>query len=270
MSSEGSAPDVGCGPQLILTALPGIPTVHSGDDLGPIIVKSLSRAKISLADQDVILVTSKIVSRAEGCFVDLSTIKPSPRALELAKESAKDPRLAELILSESERVSRIAQGVLIVRHRLGFVSANAAIDTSNAMPQNVSSDSGPWVLKMPADPDRSAVRIAESLSNSLGRNVGVVITDSLGRPFRVGTVGHAVGVAGLPPVCDHRGRVDRFGRELVATSTAVADQLSAIADLLAGQSSESRPIIHARGLTFTSRATTISELHRDPDKDLYL
>ena len=270
MIDSHSPSDVECGPQLTLTALPGIPSVQDGDDLAELIVSAVKRAEIDLADQDVLLVTSKIVSRAEGCFVDLSTVKPSEKARSLADEVEKDPRLVELILADSERVSRSRPGVLIVRHRLGFVSANAAIDASNAAPKNASEETGPWVLTMPRDPDRSAATIRESIVRMIGADVAVMITDSLGRPFRVGTIGHAVGVAGLPPICDHRGRLDLYDREILTSTSAVADQLSAVSDLLAGQSSEGRPVIHARGLKFANSNASASELYRDPEQDLYL
>lgn len=256
--------------RLTITALGGIPTVEPGDDLAALISEGLTRLELSLCDHDVLIVTSKLLSRAEDCFVDLSTIEPSTQAMELASEVEKDPRLVELVLRQSISVSRKAPGVLITRHRLGFVSANAAIDASNAAPGRARTGSGPWVLTMPLDPDKSASTLRASLEQQHNVRVGLVVSDSQGRPFRLGTVGMAVGTSGVPPLCDHRGREDRFGRVLEATSTAVADQLCAIADLVAGQSSESRPVTHVRGLTFDEATDGARTLIRPADGDLYV
>lgn len=257
-------------PRITYTALPGIPTVQPGDDIATLIEVALQRGEVTLRDCDVLVVTSKLFSRAEGCFVDLSTIEPSPRAVAVAEEVEKDPRLVELALEQSVAVSRKAPGVLITRHRLGFVSANAAIDASNAEPPNAEPGSGPWVLTMPKDPDASASALRGSLRQRLGASVGVIVSDSQGRPFRLGTVGIAVGIAGVPPIDDHRGKEDRFGRVLEATTTASADQLCAAADLIAGQASEGRPVIHVRGLVFENSEGTVADLLRPQDEDLYV
>ncbi len=252
------------------TALAGIPTVQPGDDLCGLISESLARTEVCLRDHDILVVTSKLLSRAQGCFVDLSTIEPSEPAANLAREVDKDPRLVELVLRQSVAVSRKAPGVLITRHRLGFVSANAAIDASNAAPAVAAQGSGPWVLTMPRDPDESASALRTALEKTHHVRIGLVISDSQGRPFRLGTVGMAVGASGLPPLCDHRGHEDRFGRVLESTSTAVADQLCAIADLVAGQSAESRPVTHVRGLTFDETTDGAAMLLRPAEEDLYV
>ena len=259
-----------CDTQLTLTAIATIGTVEPGDDIGTVVCDGIARAEYTLRDQDVVLVTSKIVSRAEGRFVDLSTLAPSSRAQTLAAETDKDPRLVELILSESRGVSRKRAGALIVVHRLGFVSANAAIDASNAAPTDAAPGTGPWVLTMPEDPDASAAGLVASIAARFGVAVGVVITDSHGRPFRLGTMGQAVGVGGMPALADHRGERDRFDRELEFTTTAVADQLAAAADLVAGQSGQGRPVVVARGLRFGPCPARASDLHRDPKDDLYV
>ncbi|HWN70235.1 MAG TPA: coenzyme F420-0:L-glutamate ligase [Haliangium sp.] len=238
-----------CAPHLALSALPGMPVVMPGDDLASLIGDGLARAGLVLADGDVIVVASKLVSRAEARYVDLATVDASPRAQVLAQEVDRDARLVELILRESTAVSRTARGVLVVRHRLGFVAANAGIDQSNAMPPGAAPGSGPWVLLLPEDPDATAARLRAALgerSGAGGADVGVIISDSMGRPFRLGTVGAAIGVAGLPALVDGRGQPDLFGRPLMATVTALADQIAAAADLVAGQADEGRGAIHVR------------------------
>jgi coenzyme F420-0:L-glutamate ligase/coenzyme F420-1:gamma-L-glutamate ligase len=264
-----------CAPHLALVALPGLPVIAPGDDLASLLADGLARATITLADGDVIVVASKLLSRAEGRYVDLVTVSASERAQSLARDVDKDARLVELILRESTAVSRAARGVLVVRHRLGFVAANAGIDQSNAMPPGAASGSGPWVLLLPADPDASAARLRAALGERAGVDVGVVISDSMGRPFRLGTVGAAIGAAGLPALVDGRGQPDLFGRPLMATVTALADQVAAAADLVAGQADEGRGAIHVRGLAWPrppgveGAASGARALVRLADEDLY-
>ncbi len=262
---------IACGARLEVVAVPGVPLVGAGADVPALVVRALRDAGIELADGDVLVVTSKLLSRAEGRFVDLSRVEPSARASEVARAVGKDPRLVELILRESTAVSRQAPNVLIVRHRLGFVVANAGIDASNAVPPDARAGSGPWALLLPEAPDASAAAIrarAESESPA-GTRVGVVITDSFGRPFRLGTVGVAIGVAGLPPLWDRRGEPDLFGRTLEQTITALADQVAAVADLVAGQAAEGRPLVLVRGLRFDPVTEPASALLRKPEEDLY-
>jgi coenzyme F420-0:L-glutamate ligase/coenzyme F420-1:gamma-L-glutamate ligase len=159
--------------------------------------------------------------------------------------------------------------VLVVRHRLGFIAANAGIDQSNAQPVDAPPGSGPWVLLLPVDPDRSAERIRDELSRRFGAAIGVLITDSFGRPFRVGTVGAAIGVAGMPALWDRRGEPDLQGRLLEQTVTALADQVAAATDLLAGQADEGRGVVLVRGLRFPVGAHRADELLRAVDEDLY-
>jgi coenzyme F420-0:L-glutamate ligase/coenzyme F420-1:gamma-L-glutamate ligase len=197
--------------------------------------------------------------------VDLTQVTPSARAVALAAEIGKDARQVELILSESAAVSRRAPGVLVVRHRLGFVVANAGIDLSNAQPPGAAPGSGPWALLLPSDPDRAAADIRRAL----GDRLGVVVSDSFGRPFRLGTVGVAIGSAGLPPLWDRRGEPDLFGRRLENTITALADQVAAAADLVAGQANEGRPLVLVRGLVYPPSDETARALERRPAEDLY-
>ncbi len=258
-----------CAPRLELRALPGLPVIGPGDDLASLVADGLRRAELELQDGDVLVVASKAVSRAEGRFVDISRVEPGLRALELARVVEKDARLVELILRESVEISRAAPGVLVVRHRTGVVGANAGIDASNARPSGSRATSGPWVLLLPVEPDASAERLRQALAPGGTPSIGIIISDSLGRPFRLGTVGAAVGVAGLPPLSDRFGEPDLFGRALEQTVTAPADQIAAAADLVAGQANEGRAVVHVRGLTFTAGEHTATELCRDPDKDLY-
>jgi coenzyme F420-0:L-glutamate ligase/coenzyme F420-1:gamma-L-glutamate ligase len=248
------------GSELVVRAIPGVPTVERGDDLYRIIATALDRIELDLCDGDVVVVASKIVSRAEGCFVDLGAITPSVD---------KDPRLVELIMRESASISRKTIGALIVRHRLGFVSANAGIDASNAAPGDAPPHTGPWVLTLPRDPDSSAASLREKLARRYSSNIAVLITDSWGRPFRRGTVGFALGVSGLPAVWDRRGASDRHGRTLEATEPAIADSIAAAADLVAGQADEGRPLILVRGLAFAPSEESSRALLRDPENDLY-
>lgn len=260
---------IACGPRLEVFAVPGVPLLRAGDDLGAIAVRALSDAGIALQDADVVVVASKAVSRAEGRFVDVSTVKPSARAEELGQKIGKDARAVELVLSESSAVSRVARDVLVVRHRLGFVVANAAIDMSNAVPVGAPESSGPWALLLPVDPDASAERLRHVLTQETGAAVGVVITDSFGRPFRLGTVGVAIGVAGLPALWDKRGEPDLFERRLEHTETALADQVAAAADLVAGQANEGRALVVVRGLSFDVGVHGVGELLRPSHQDLY-
>lgn len=269
MSESVPPPGMGVARRVEMTALTGLPIVGEGDDLGALIADALARAVITLEGGDILVVTSKLLSRSEGRFVDLSAVEVSAEAAALATEIDKDPPLVELILRESESISRKAPGVLVVRHKLGFISANAAIDASNARPPGAEPGTGPWVLLMPSDPDAGAETIRAALAERSHTSVGVVISDSLGRPFRVGTVGAAVGVAGLPPLSDQRGAQDLFGRRLEHTTTAVADQLAAAADMVAGQADEARPVIHVRGLSFAAGSHSAKELIRPPEMDLY-
>jgi coenzyme F420-0:L-glutamate ligase/coenzyme F420-1:gamma-L-glutamate ligase len=272
--------------RLSLTALPGVPVVNPGDDVGALACEALERARITpRTGRDVLVVTSKVISRAEGRFVDLSRIEPGAQARELAARTGKDAPLVELILRESAAVSRAAPGVLIVRHRLGFVSANAGIDASNADPRArdeagdgesalpAPSDSGSWVLLLPEDPDAAARAIRGRIRERFGADLGVVVTDSHGRPFRLGTVGAAIGLSGLPALHDQRGGRDIFGRRLEVTVTAAADQVAAAADLVAGQGAEGRAMVHVGGLRFTpthaSSEPGARALQRPAEGDLY-
>jgi coenzyme F420-0:L-glutamate ligase/coenzyme F420-1:gamma-L-glutamate ligase len=248
-----------------LTALPDIPRIKSGDDLAAIILHGVAAASLQLADGDVLVLAQKIVSKAEDRFVSLDTVAPSPRAQELAPQIDKDPRLVQLILDESSEVLRTRPGVIVVAHRLGYVLANAGIDASN-----VESDDGrERVLLLPRDPDASCARLRAELKRRSGKDVAVVINDSLGRAWRNGTVGIALGAAGLPGLLDQRGRTDLNGRVLRVTEIGVADEVAAAASLLMGQAAEGRPIVLLRGFPHARREGNAAELIRPRHMDMF-
>lgn len=236
----------------------GIPEIGPGDDLGGILSAALRRTARPLARGDVLVVTQKIVSKAEGRFVRLADIAPGAPACVLAEKVLKDPRLVELVLRESSAVVRTAPNVLIVRHRLGMVMANAGIDASNLGPGREGS-----VLLLPEAPDESAQRIAEAIDGA------VVISDSFGRPWRVGVVNVAIGAARLPSVVDRRGERDRDGRTLQVTQVALADLLASAAGLAAGEGAEGVPAVVLRGLTFADQDLPASALLRPEHEDLF-
>jgi coenzyme F420-0:L-glutamate ligase / coenzyme F420-1:gamma-L-glutamate ligase len=248
-----------------ILAVPGIPLVRKDDDLVALIGDGLARGGIVPRGGDVVVLAQKIVSKAEGRMVDLATVKPSAEAIELAGKVQKDPRLVELILSESSRVVRARPGLLIVEHRLGFVMANAGVDQSNV----ASPDHSQQALLLPVDPDGSAARLREQLSKTLGVPVAVVINDSFGRAWRRGTCGVAIGAAGLPALMDLRGSPDLFGRELQVSITGHADEIAAAASLVMGQGAEGQPVVIVRGLTWRGSDNAASELVRPAAEDMF-
>ncbi|MBA4036740.1 MAG: coenzyme F420-0:L-glutamate ligase [Bradyrhizobium sp.] len=248
-----------------LLAVPGIPRIVRGDDLVVLIGEGLARGGIVPRGGDVFVLTQKIVSKAEGRMVDLATVKPSTEAIELAGKVQKDPRLVELILSESVRVVRTRPGVLIVEHRLGLVMANAGIDQSNV----ASPDDPQWASLLPVDPDGSAAMLRKRLSQSFGVPVAVIISDSFGRAWRRGTCGVAIGAAGLPSLMDLRGAPDLYGRELQVSVTGHADEIAAAASLVMGQGAEGQPVVIVRGLTWCGPDNAASELVRPAAEDMF-
>lgn len=249
--------------ELRLIALPGIPLIQPGDDLARVLLDALKAAELTLEAGDVLVVTSKIVSKAEGRIVALEGVTPGARAHELAAQTGKDPRIVELVLRESTGVSRVAPNVLVVEHRLGFVSANAGIDQSNL------EGGDERVLLLPVDPDRSAVELRQRLMDATGLAVGIVISDSHGRPFRLGNVNVAIGVAGLPALIDLRGHPDLFGRILKISIQAYADMVASAAGLLTGEGAEGLPVVLVRGLTYPPLDGRAVQLNRPAAQDLY-
>jgi len=251
--------------QVTVTAVPHFPAVTPGDNVTAFILAAIREAGLSLQTGDLLVIAQKIISKAEGRLVNLTAVQPGAKALEVAGLTGKDPRLVELILQESDEISRLKRGVLIVRHRLGFTSANAGIDRSN-----VSQDQpGEWVLLLPEDPDASAQAICEEIVQQTGVTVGVVINDSHGRPFRLGTVGTAVGVAGLPALWDRRGEADMFGYRLQHTEVGLADEIAAAASLIMGQAAEGTPVVLIRGLELPPGEGRAADLIRPKQMDMY-
>ena len=252
-------------PAVELLAVPGLPLIKPGDDLGTLIADGLAQGNLQPRAQDVVVVAQKIVSKAEGRTVELATVKPSTRALALAEEVQKDPRLVELILSESVRVVRSRPNVLIVEHRLGFVMANAGIDQSNVGP----TDGVERALLLPVDPDGTAEKLCARLSARYGVPLAVVITDSFGRAWRRGTAGVAIGAAGLPALLGLRGNPDLFGRILQVSIAAFADEIASAASLVMGQGDEAQPAVLVRGLSWKAPDLPAAELIRAPAEDLF-
>ena len=248
-----------------IIGLPGVPMVQPGDDIAALAVSALVDAAIGPEAGDVLVVAQKIISKAESRFVDVSTVKPSEEAKKLATETKKDARFCEVVLSESKRIVRHRENLIIAEHRLGWVMANAGIDHSNVAP----GDGHERVLLLPVDPDASARALREELVASYGVPIAVIISDSFGRPFRRGTVGIALGSAGLPAIIDWRGHPDLFGRALEVTETGFADEIAAAASLVMGQANEAMPMVLVRGLSWTAPEADGAALVRPPEHDLF-
>jgi len=258
--------NVAPGSKLSLTALPEIPLIQKGDSIADEIARSLDQLGLTVEAGDVFAVAQKIVSKAEGRIVHLNDVEPSDNARELADRVNKDPRLVELILRESTEVIRHRPGVLIVSHHSGVIMANAGIDRSNV----TDSDDDESVLLLPEDSDASARAIREDLESRFDVDVGVIVTDSVGRAWRNGTCGIALGASGIDVLADLRGTKDLFDRPLQVSTVGTADQVAAAAQLLMGEADEGLPIIHVRGLTgVDGREQSASTLVRDPSADLF-
>ena len=248
-----------------LIPVPKFPRVRPGDDLGALLIAALEGAALPLDEQDIVVVAQKVVSKAEGRYIDVTAVEASERAIALAAEVDKDPRFVQIVLSESKRVVRHRPGLLIVEHRLGFVMANAGIDHSNLPTQA----GGERVLLLPEDPDGSALALRKELVGILGTDIAVIICDSFGRAWRKGTVGVALGAAGLPALIDMRGHPDLFGRELLVTETGFADEIAAAAGLLMGQADEAVPMVLVRGLGWSAPEVPAAALIRPAEHDLF-
>jgi len=250
---------------LTLIPLPRIPFIKPGDDLVRVILTSLERTGLTFQDGDILVIAQKIVSKSEGRLVDLKTVTPSTQAVELAERSEKDPRIVELILRESKSVLRSRPGTIIVEHHLGFVCANAGIDQSNVKKEN----DGDWVLLLPLNPDETAANIRRRLEKISDARLGVLIIDSHGRAWRLGTAGVAIGLSGLPGLVDLRGEKDLFGYQLRISEVGAADELASAASLLMGQAAESKPVILVRGFPYPLREGNLNELIRPKEQDLF-
>lgn len=248
-----------------LTALRNFPMVEPGDDLAALVIAGLKRDGIAPRDQDVLVLAQKIVSKAEGRYVSLRDVVPTPRAVRLAAETGKDARMTELILRESSEVVKHRPGVLIVEHRLGFVMANAGIDQSNI--DHPGGDER--ALLLPVDPDASCARLKAHLDVAFGVDLAVIINDSFGRPWRNGVTGVALGAAGLPSLLNLVGEPDLFGRHMRITEVAVADELAAAASLVMGQTNAGKPVVHIRGVQWSAPARPAADLLRPRQQDMF-
>lgn len=254
-------------PTVTLTAIPDLPDVRAGDDLGRLIGDGLAQGGLGLEDGDILCVAQKVFSKAEGCIVALAGVTPSQTALDYANRLNKDARKVEVILSQSARVVRAFRhpgqsvGVMICQHRLGFISANAGVDESNMAEPDA-------VMTLPADPDASAVRLRDTLSARFGARIGVVMTDTFGRPWRLGQVNVAIGLAHVPATIRAQGQADAWGRTLAVTEPAFADELAAASGLVMGKAAKT-PAILVRGLDWASTDTRAGDLIRNRDEDMF-
>ncbi len=239
----------------------GLPEVHAGDDLPSLILDALSRCGVALERGDVLVVTQKVVSKAEGRTVDLATVEPSAFARKLAEQWEKDPRQVELVLRESVRIVRMDRGVIICETRHGFICANAGVDASNV-------GKGGAVTLLPLEPDASAAAIRERALGATGCDVGVIISDTFGRPWREGLTNIAIGVAGMDPFLDYAGQSDDQGYELRVTKIALADELASAAELVMGKL-ERVPVALVRGLNVAPEEGSARQLVRDAERDLF-
>ena len=254
---------------LTFTALTGFPEIEAGTDLAGRVMEALRAAGLVLLERDVLVVAQKVVSKAEGRTIPLDTVVPSSEALRLAHATRKDPRIVEVILGESEEIVRAVPNVLIVRHRLGFVMANAGVDRSNVPCGRAGAAVRESVLLLPRDPDGSAAALRDVLMKQFGVRIGVIVSDSFGRPWRRGVVNVALGSAGIPALIDRRGERDREGRALEVTEVAFADAIAAGAGLVMGEAAEGTPVVLVRGLEWNARESNAAALRRPKSEDLF-
>lgn len=248
-------------PQFQVIGLVGLPEVRPGDDLPRLIIEAARQQGTGIQDGDVLVITQKVISKAEGRLVHLTEVRPSARAREVAKATGRDPRLVEVILRESRRIVRQEGPVIITETKHGFVCANAGVDASNV-------GGGDLVALLPEDPDRSAESIRQAVQEKAGVSVAVIVSDTFGRPWREGHTNVAVGLAGMKPLRDYVGQRDPFGYELRVSTMAVADELAAAAEPVMGKLSRV-PVVIVRGFAFEPGAGTVQELIRPPERDLF-
>jgi coenzyme F420-0:L-glutamate ligase / coenzyme F420-1:gamma-L-glutamate ligase len=247
--------------ELRLIPIPGLPSVQPGDDLAALVVERLPEP---VQAGDVFVIAQKVISRIEGQLVNLADVEPSVRAREMAPTAKKDPRLVELILRESNEVLRLHEGVLIVEQRAGWVCANAGIDRSNVPPGN-----GEVAALLPEDADASARKFVDRIRELTNQTVAAIVNDSHGRAWREGSVGVAIGVAGLRPLKDERGRRDLYGYELQTSVIGWADEIAGAASLLMGQTNEGLPVVLVRGLRYQAADGSAQEIIRPRERDLF-
>ncbi|MEM7541247.1 MAG: coenzyme F420-0:L-glutamate ligase [Pseudomonadota bacterium] len=247
-----------------IIGLQGIPLIKEGDDIAAFILAALEDAADALEDGDIVVVAQKIVSKTEGRLIPIASVEAGDEAIELAARCEKDPRIVELILSEASEVVRSKPGVILVRHRLGNVGANAGIDQSN-----IEHGGGEAALLLPLDPDASALELHERLSAATGKHIGVIIADSMNRPWRLGTIGCAIGCAGVLVLDDLRGHVDMFGREMKVAMVNCADSIAAAATLIMGESTEGVPAALVKGFAVPESPGRAADIIRAAEDDLF-
>lgn len=247
--------------QITITGISGIPEVGVGDDLTALILAGCRATGLALQQGDVVVVTQKIVSKAEGCLVDLREVEPSPFALQYAEKWGKDPRQIEVVLRESRRIVRMDRGIIISETHHGFVCANAGVDASNVPGEHI-------VGLLPRDSDASAARIGQGIKQETGLDLPVIISDSFGRAWRNGIINIAIGVSGLQSLIDYRGQHDQHGYLMHATVIAVADELASAAELVMGKL-EACPVAIVRGYPYAAADGTAQELIMDPARDMF-
>jgi coenzyme F420-0:L-glutamate ligase / coenzyme F420-1:gamma-L-glutamate ligase len=248
-------------PELRVIGLPGIPIVTPGADLAALIHQASVAAPLPLQAGDILVITQKIVSKAEGCLIALKDVTPSPWAAQYARQWGKDPRHVEVVLRQSRRIVRMDRGVLIAETYHGFICANAGVDQSNIEGEEV-------VAVLPIDPDASARAIRQDLRERLGIEVAVIISDTFGRPWRDGIVNIAIGLSGMQAIKDYTGQLDAQGYELRVTSLAVADELAAAAELVMNKL-DNVPVAVIRGYDYPRGEGSLAQLIRAPERDLF-
>jgi coenzyme F420-0:L-glutamate ligase / coenzyme F420-1:gamma-L-glutamate ligase len=244
-------------------AVEGLPLIKTGDNIGELIVNAAKKQKTPLQDKDIIIVTHVVVSKAEGNIINLDEVTPSKKAKEIAKQTNKDPALVEVILRETKEIVRVSQNSIITETKSGVICANAGIDRSN-----VSGDRN--IVPLPKNPNASAQNIRQEIKRLTGVDTAVIVSDTHGRPLRMGEINVAVGVAGIKPIRDRRGEKDLFGYVLRVKQTAVADELSSAAELVIGQANEGIPVAIIRGYNYqAAEDVTAFQLTRPKEKDLF-
>lgn len=251
------------GSHIELFSVNGLPEFAPGDDIARLVVDALERQGEPFQAGDILVLAQKVVSKTEGAFVDIRSLKPSQEAIDLAQETGKPAKMVEAILRQSRDVVRYRPGVIVVEDLRGFILANAGLDASNVGRE------GEVLLALPQDPDASAARIHKQILELTGIPIAVVINDSWGRPFRIGTVGFAIGVAGMDAVVDRRGAPDRFDRPLEGTEIAVADEIASAASLIMGAAAEGQPAVVVRNLDLAAGNGRARDLLRDRETDMF-
>lgn len=236
--------------------------ISKGDDVAGLIIKAIKERNQSLLENDVVVITHKIISKAEGKTIDLSTIIPSEESNKISLNTGKDPRLVELIVSQSNEIVKIERDIIIAETKHGFVCANAGIDASNV------GKSSNHVVLLPDDPDESARRIRNDIKSRTNVNVSVIVSDTFGRPFRKGQVNVAIGSAGINPILSYVGNTDMYGKILKVTEIAIADELASAAELVMGKSSRI-PVVIVRGCNYISGDYSITQITRSKEDDLF-